>query len=88
MYNIEYNNTNDSWYSKVSVKDTVCYFDEDGKIHRLDGPALYPENQWLYKNINVTYSFEQFVNENNLEMNEENFKIFLFEWKIKKNLTY
>lgn len=83
MNNIEYNKKDNNWFSKVAVKDTICYFDEDGRFHRMNGPALYPEEQWVYKDVNLTYNFKEFVDENNLEMNEENFKIFIFEWKLK-----
>jgi hypothetical protein len=84
-FNIEYNNINDNWFCKVSVNDTVCYFDEDCNIHRMDGPALYPEGQWVYRDINHSYNYDQFVKENNLEFGEETFKIYLFEWKLKNN---
>lgn len=84
-FNIDYNTVNDNWFAKVVVNDTVCYFDEDGNIHRMDGPALYPEGQWVCRGINHSYMYGQFVKENNLEFGEETFKIYLFEWKLKNN---
>jgi hypothetical protein len=84
MHRVEYNNENDNWHSKVSIQDITCYFDMEGRFHRLDGPAVSPD-QWLCKDINVTYNFQMFAKENQVELNEENFKIFLFERKLQSS---
>lgn len=83
MHKIKYNEKNQNWYSCVTVKDVTCYFDQEGRIHRLDGPAICPSNQWFYKDINLTDLFEDFCKKTNSELNSDSFKIFIFEWKIK-----
>jgi hypothetical protein len=84
-FDIVYNKENDNWFAKIKLDDYFAYYDKDMMMHRLDGPAV--EDLWYLHGKNLTNEFKQFIIENDVTMDAENYKIFLFERRLKKNLT-
>lgn len=64
----------------------VCKNDE-GKLHREDGPAIIWSNgytDWWYNGTPLSYTFRKWCRERNVEVTGENFVIFLFEDGLRK----